>query len=272
LNLFKKMRLLICLLFLFGSDAYAQTSPTPDGHGCGAAQSKTPTTTVGITDAKAKAKELTGPIKQEAQEAIDALEIDVGFLKDWLEGLNLGWAADKVAEKAAELAESAAKKLEEFVKASGKKYVEDLEKLFLASVDKLDPKAIIQADVNWKERCCGDAQWSASAANPGGNAGALATLGFLVELDISGGAGVEAEVKLKITVTVDASWKVARFNPVRPPSGSGSSFTVTATPTWEASVKATVTAQAGIGGTIGVGVTPAGVLGDVSGTLTCPGP
>lgn len=256
-------------LFLVLSLGFASASPP--GCGCGDGKNRTPTAYTPLTGISEATKKISDEITSEAQEAVKAIEIDTSAAEAWLrdKAKNANWGAEKIAEKLADLLLDATKKLNEYKNSELPKLIQQTTQSFQAAIAKLEPKAKFQADLAWKENCCDEASWSAGAANPAGIVGAEGEGKLSIKFDIGASLGLETTTRVEVNLTLNANFKVTRFNPVRPTQKRGRSITITATPLWEGGVKASAGGGAMVIVTLGVGVSFNETLSDVKGTLTC---
>lgn len=265
-----RSRLLLCFLLFWGMVLIQASEPAGYEKKCGDLKEERKTKTVPIDEFRQAALGIVDDLANKAKEMADSAEIDASFVREYLEGLELGWAEERLARATADFVENAAAQLEEKVGAFAETAV-DLARAKVEEVIKdLGPNVKFQADLKWKENCCEKAEWSRGGANPVGKVGFKASLkfGFEIEAGVAAIVGITVPVKLKVSAKGD--WKVVRCNPVAPTSGTGSSLTITATPLWESTVEGEIEAEAGITVAIGGGITNADTLKDVKGTLNCP--
>lgn len=246
---------------------------SPSGCGCGSERTQKVPKEEELTDLKAKASEASDKFSQEVNDAVKGVEIDTQAVRDWVQDQvkNLGWGADRIANAVNELISQAEAFVNGQKDAIAAKIVADAKSTFDTAVGKLTPKAKFQADCKWKERCCGEASWSAGAVNKAGVYSADAEGKGELSFSIGAAAGISATTKASISVNLSGNLKLVGFNPVRPVTGNGQSLTITATPTYEWTAKGS-----GGGGillkiTVGAGLTGGNTLNDISGTLNCPG-
>ncbi len=264
-------------MFLFGGISFLATlaisDATPSGCGCGTERTQLVPKSVELTDLSSKASEVSNSFGKEANDAIKAVRIDTQAVRDWIQDQvkGLGWGADRIASAVSNLIGQAEGKLNGQKDAIAAQMIADAKSSFDADVAKLTPKAKFQADCKWKERCCSEASWTGGAANRAGVYGAEGEGKAELKFSIGATAGITATTEASGSVNINGNLKLSGFNPVRPVTGNGSSITITATPTYEWTVKAS-----GGGGillkiTVGGGLTGGDTLEDISGTLNCPG-
>ena len=263
------------LVFKFGTilllGLWGTASAVPDGCGCGKELAQTPTTLVSISGLDTAAAAASEKIAAEATSAVNSITFDSSAATDWLKNStkDMGWTAEKLAEAVSKMISDATGQLNAKIKAELPKMIADAKKTFDESVKKLTPQVKFQADLTWKERCCDQAAWADSAANKAGVTGADGEGKLDVTFDIGASVGVSATTKASITASIAVGIKLTGFNPVRPKTGTGASFTITATPTYDWNVKASAGGGVLLKITVGAGLTGSQTLNDVKGALTC---
>jgi len=232
----------------------------------------TPSTTVGLLGVTEAANGVLDGLEALANGAISSVSIDSGGVREVILALaeGKGWTAEIVAQLVAEVIDKAVGKLNEAKDGAAAALVSSAKEAISGRISNLEPKAKFQADVTHYKGCCEQAQWAGGAANREGKSSFSAFGEFQFKFSVGASAGAQATVDFLLKLRLEGGFSISGFNPVRPTTGSGPTFRITATPTFE--LKRSVSAGGGtlLQFTVGGTVTDNGTLSDVSGTLECP--
>lgn len=233
----------------------------------------TPTVEVGLFGVTSAANGILNSIEGLANGAVASVNIDTGGVRElvlsFAEGK--GWTSEFVAQIVVDVIAKAEANLNAAKNSAAADLINSAKRSISGGISKLEPKAKFQADVSYYEGCCKQAQWSGVAVNKLGISSVSGFGEFQYKFRVAASAVAEVGVDFLLKIKIEGSFAVSGFNPVRPTSGSGESFTITATPNIERKLSVSagggVLLQVTLGGTISDNDT----LGDVSGTLVCPG-
>jgi|GEM_PF-3545148 len=232
----------------------------------------TPSTKVGLLGVTEAANGVLDGLESLANGAVSDVNIDSRGVREVILSLaeGKGWTAEFIAQLVTEVIDKAVERLNEAKDGAAAALVSSAKGAISGRISSLEPKAKFQADVTYYRGCCEQAQWAGGAANREGKSSISAFGEFQFKFAVGASAVAQANIDFLLKLRLEGSFSITGFNPVRPTTGSGPSFTITATPTFELKRSVSVGGGTLLQLTFGGTVTDNGTLRDVSGTLECP--